>query len=185
MPFLSVLEQQDKVGIAVHLSQFKERGVINFGMALSVPTEERIPMLAKSPEGYNRLLIALSASLKSAMANINLRVGLSEDQLVELADQIITESSEDNLSLEDVLLFLQLLVTGKAGKIYDRLDIPTFFELFETYREDRHQALLNVRYEQSVNHRALGPTDRTSEETDKDAHREALADHLKNLYKDK
>jgi hypothetical protein len=173
--------------IAIHLSHFRNMGVVDFKAALSVPTEERIPTLSKTKEGYNALLIALTASIKSAMSNFNLRVGLSEDQMVELADQIITQSHEDNLSLEDVLLFLQDLISGKAGKIYDRMDIPTFFELFETYRQKRHEALLDIRYEQHVNYKALGPTERESENYDRErqAQREAIGDHLRKQYKEK
>lgn len=144
-------------------------------------------MLSKTKEGRNSLLIALSAALNSALENINLRVSLNEDQIVELADRIIDDSFEDNLAIEDVLLFLQELVTGKAGKIYDRMDIPTFFELFENYRQRRHEKLLTIRYEESVNHKALGPTDRSSEDLDKErqAHKEAISDHLRHMYKDK
>lgn len=124
-------------------------------------------------------------AITSAMMNINLRVGLNEDQITEIAEQIIEQSQEDNLSVEDVLLFLRELVTGKAGKIYDRMDIPTFFELFENYRERRHQAVLNIRYEEQANHKVLGPSERSSDDTktEKQEMREAMKDHLNHLYK--
>lgn len=182
--FLSVLESNDRAAIAIHLSGFREMGKVNFGASLSVPAEERISAVSQSKEGYNRLLVAIGASLKSAFSNINLRIGLTEDQIVELADQIIIQSQEDNLSLEDVLLFLQELISGRAGKIYDRMDIPTFFELFENYRQQRHIALLNIRYEQEVNHKALGWSEREPND-EKEPHREALKYHLQRLYKEK
>lgn len=173
------------MAIATRLSEFKDKGVVNYSKALAIPSDERIPAIAQEKEGRNRLLVALSASLKSALSNINVRMGLSEDQIVELADLIIDESSEDNLSLEDVLLFLQQMITGKTGTINDRMDIPTFFKLFEVYREERYQALLNFRYEQQANHKALGATERASEDAtgEKNAHREALSDHLRHIYK--
>jgi len=184
MPFLNVLEGNSKLEITAYLSDFKERGVVNFTRSLAVPVTERIPMLSATKEGYNRILIALSASIKSAMSNINLRVGLSEDQIVELADQIISESHEDNLALEDVLLFLQQLIAGKAGKIYDRMDIPTFFELFDNYREDRHKTLKNIRYEQEINHKSEGPTEKFSNDrSEREAHKNALKEHLQRIYK--
>lgn len=118
------------------------------------------------------------------MMNINLRVGLNEDQIAELSEQIIEQSGEDNLAVEDVLLFLRELITGKAGKIYDRMDIPTFFELFENYREKRHQAILNIRYEEQANHKVYGPSERSSEDTtsEKQEMREAMRDHLNHIY---
>lgn len=104
--------------------------------------------LAATENGRYEVLVAITASLKSAFSNVNLRVGLNEDQIIELADQIIDQSNEDNLALEDVLLFLQKFLTGSYGKIYDRMDIPTFFEFFEKYRQERYESLLNIRDEQ-------------------------------------
>lgn len=183
---LSVLESGDRMQVSLYISDFKERGVVMFNQVLAVPSSDRIPQLATTKEGKTRLLIAISASLKSALKNINLRVGLNEDQIITLAEQIINTSFEDNLGLEDVLLFLEGLITGAYGKIYDRLDSPTFFELFEVYRQQRHEALMNFRYEKQVNHRSLGPAERTSEDTatEREAHRIALGEHLKHIYKD-
>lgn len=165
---LQNLTNGDKIAISIHLSTFKERGVILFPKVLAIKSSERIPALAKTPDGRGDILTALTASIKSAFSNINLRVGLNEDQMIELADAIIDQSSEDNLSLEDVLLFLQKLIVGDAGKIYDRMDIPTFFELFENYRQDRHTAVLRIREEQQVQYKSSGDPERWSETHDKE-----------------
>lgn len=95
---------------------------------------------------------------------MNLKRGMNEDQIINLAEAIIEESKEDNLSMEDVLLFLQQMMTGKiAGRIYDRMDIPLFFELFEYYRQERYLALRYIQYEAEVNYKALGDQTRTSD----------------------
>lgn len=182
---LNVLEKQDKIAIYNRLATFKDRGVVQYNKLLSLPQSERIAGLIHLPEGRKRVAAVLTASIGSAMSNLNLRIGLNEDQVVEIAVQIIDQAEEDYLSLEDVLLFLQQLITGQMGKIYDRMDIPTFFELFEVYRQDRHEALMRIRYEQQANHKALGPTERASEDitSEKDAHRSALNEHMKNMYK--
>jgi hypothetical protein len=166
----------------MHLSKFKERGVVSFPMVLSIDSKDRIPALSKTEEGRFEVLTALTASIKSAFSNINLRVGLNEDQMIELADAIIDQSGEDNLSLEDVLLFLQKLLVGDAGKIYDRMDIPTFFELFESYRQDRHLATIQIREEQQVQYKSLGDPERWSETHDKEQENsmhEAMKQYLK------
>lgn len=147
----------------MHLRLFKENGQVSHCRTLLIPTSERITALAQSEEGYKQVYTALVINLQLAFANLNLKRGFNEDQLLELADMIIEESWEDNLSLEDVLLFLQQLVTGKAGTIYDRLDIPAFFELFEGYRQDRHLALCYLRYEAECNYKASGDSTRTSD----------------------
>lgn len=157
------------MAVNTHLSIFKERGTILFQKVLAISSNERIPALTKTQEGRGEILVALTASLKSAFNNINLRVGLNEDQMIDLADAIIDQSSEDNLSLEDVLLFLQKLLVGDAGKIYDRMDIPTFFELFEIYRQERHIAMLRIREEQQSQYKSLGDPERWSETHDKEA----------------
>lgn len=148
----------------MHLRLFKNNGTVLYDKSLQIPSSERIPALTRSEEGYKQVYTVLVAYLQQSLVNLNLKKGLNEDQLLELADLIIEESKEDNLSLEDVLLFLQQLVTGKAGIIYDRLDIPSFFKLFEPYREQRHIALQYMRYEIHANYKSMGDPTRTSEQ---------------------
>lgn len=168
----------------IHLSRFKEAGLVKFERTLQIPLTERIPALVKQSEGHFSVLTAIVASLKSTLDNINLSKTFNEDQVVELAEVIIEQAHEDNLALEDVLLFLQRLVTGQAGTLYNRLDMPTFFELFESYREERFQALRNIRYEQHCNYRSIGDTARYSDNVRDadDNYRKALADHYKKQY---
>lgn len=168
----------------MHLSKFKEGGLVKFERTLCIPQSERIPALAQTDEGHFNVLTAIVGSIKSALDNINLRKGLNEDQVIEIAEVLIDEASEDQLALEDVLLFLQRLSTGKAGTLYDRLDMPTFFELFESYREERFQALKHVRYEQEVRYKSMGDTNRYSERVDEadSNYRQELSKHYKNLY---
>lgn len=157
---LDVMQVGNKSEINYALAEFKERGVVKFDRVLMIPNTERIPALVATLEGRMRVSAAITASIKSAFDNINLRVGLSPDQMVEIAEQIIDQSEEDFLALEDVLLFLQRLVTGQAGKIYDRMDVPTFFEMFETYRQERHDNLIRIRDEKHQNNKAHGDSER-------------------------
>lgn len=161
---------------------FKNRGIILFDKVLSVSREDRIPELIKEPEGFERVSAVLSASLKSAMDSINLRVGLNEDQIIEIACSIIDQSEEDYLAIEDVLLFLQELLLGRMGEIYNRMDMPTFFEKFEIYRQERHVALLRLREEQHIQNSILPVNDRFVEEAKKkerEANRGAIVEYLK------
>jgi len=162
------------------LALYKQMGVIDFKAVLAIQSTERINYLAVQPKGRERVSAALAASIKSAFESLNLRVGMNIEQILDLADEIIDQSAEDNLALEDVLLFLQQLVTGKTGKIYDRMDIPTFFEMFEVYRQDRHDALSAIREQEQVNHKALGDPDRSSDNnTEEVAMKDAMIDYLR------
>lgn len=151
----------NKTEVNYALAEYKERGVVKFDKVLSIPRNERIPALVATLEGRMQVSAAITASIKSAFDNINLRVGLSPDQMVEIAEQVIDQSEEDFLALEDVLLFLQRLITGQAGKIYDRMDVPTFFEMFETYRQERYEKLISIRDERHQNSKAQGDTERS------------------------
>lgn len=165
----------------MHLRMFKDGGKVNYDKTLAIPSNERIPALTATEGGYNQVETVLAAYLLQTFNNLNLRKGFNEDQVIELAEEIIEESKADNLSLEDVLLFLQQLITGKAGKIYDRLDLPTFFELFETYRENRHIAMQYLRYELQANYKAMGDPTRTSETLAEDINKDKRAFQEYNL----
>jgi hypothetical protein len=186
-PMLDVILGGNKSEIAHRLALYKKQQVVQYGSLLAIPRSERIPALTTDIDGRMKVSAAISASLRSAFENLNLRVGMNPDQIVELAEQIIDQSSEDYLSLEDVLIFLQQLITGKVGKIYDRMDIPTFFELFEVHRQERHEKLVAIREEQVAQQRMYGDdgtrlSDNQSRK--RELHRSAVGDYLKEKFKD-
>jgi len=164
---------------------FKDNGVVRYDKTLQIPSSERIPALTRTEDGYKQVYTALVIALQQCFSNLNLRKGFNEDQLLDLSDMIIEQASEDNLSLEDVLLFLQQLVSGKAGRIYDRLDIPTFFELFEGYRQERYMSLQYLQYEAHAHYKGLGDTTRSSDgkaENDENTKRVMMDYYKKNLH---
>lgn len=147
----------------------------------TIPLEDRLPALVVK---YSRQSIAamLTVSLTSCFEKMNLRYAMNANQIVELSEMIIDSSEEDMLALEDILLFLQDLVTGKIAKIYDRMDIPTFFEMFEIYRQKRHEDYLNFKEEMDVQFKALPINDRiveNSENAEREKDRNAMKDYLK------
>lgn len=168
-PFLEILQTNKRLDIAAHLGQFKQNGVINFRAVLSIESRQRIPQLILQEGGRNTVLIALSVALKNALGNLNMKYHMNEDQLVELADIIIDQAHEDQLALEDVVLFLQKMLAGEYGDVEFKMDSPLFFKLFEVYRQQRHDELLNVRYEQDANRKVSGRFDDGSSETLKDS----------------
>lgn len=85
-------------------------------------------------------------------------------QIEELTYTVIETSEEDNLSLEDVVLFLQRLVRGEYGANYESMDITKFMEKFEVYREDRYQSIRNLRDEETASHRPDYSDTRLSEQ---------------------
>jgi hypothetical protein len=161
------------------LKNYIVNGTTDFNAILSISSEERIVNLSKvDREGLQKVF---AAQIAFALEYFNLRYGLSPIQLGILSDEIIDDAESDKLSVQDVYIFLGQLVTGKAGKIYDRLDIPTFMELFENYRQERHEAYINLKFEQDSQYKTYGNPERTTVDTEKELHKTALKEHLKNL----
>lgn len=145
------------------LEVYREKGAINYKKSLQIPFDQRIPALVRQENGRQRVVAALSASILSAFGNIE-KAKMTADQILDLADGIIDSAHEDDLSIEDVLLFLKELIMGKFGKITDKLDMPMFFELFEKYRTKRYQTLEAIRYEEHLNSKNAGHAPRSSSE---------------------
>lgn len=130
---------------------------------------------------YNETLAILVVAISKSLSVMNLNRPMSGEQIIELAETIIDSSKEDYLALEDVVLFLQSLVRGKYGPLYESMDIPKFMEKFEMYRETRHQALVSYRDEQHCNYTSLGDKTRISdnEDREKELSKCAMADYLR------
>lgn len=159
---ISALQTGRKQEIIGCLKQFKyENGAVNYPAIFSIHSENRLPELAKSD--YNTALTIVTAGLALAFENMNLARGMNETQMIDLADTVLDSSSEDNLALEDLMLFLQKLTRGEYGKLYESMDVPKFMELFEIYREDRFRAIQAVREEESVQFKAIPINDRLSD----------------------
>ena len=164
------------------LAPLIKNGQVDYPALLTIPSLERIPALAL--ENRQAIHGAISVQLEAALEMFNLSQPMTPIQVVTLADLVIDEAQEDNLSIQDFYIFLGRLVAGKYGPVYNRLDVPTFLEKFELYRQDRHKAYLDARYEADINRKAMG--DRTRWTSDEQTpHREALAEHLKTVYQTK
>jgi hypothetical protein len=154
------MEAKDNKAISSRLSEFRNQfGAIDHSKTLAIAPFDRIPELLLQKDGRMRVSAAISASLVSAFNNMNVKYGMDDDQTFELAEAIIDTSHEDRLALEDILLFLRDLVRGKIGEIGYKMDMSTFFKLFETYRQERWESLQNIRYEQHAQNKIMGRGD--------------------------
>jgi len=145
------------------LSTFREKGIVKYEKSLSVPMDQRIPELAKTPQGRQKVSIAIAASMLSAFQHID-SARMSAATIKETAEGIIDSSHEDQLAIEDVLLFLKDMLMGKYGKISGALDMPRFFEIFERYREERYQILKKIRWEEHLTYKSMGDSNRAFDE---------------------
>ena len=158
-------ETPNKFAVNNHLAVFKERGIVSFNKVLQIPIDQRIPNLIKTEDDRDNVTIALSAAIGSALSNISVKQGMDQNQIIELSSMIIDQSYEDYIGIEDVLLFLQGLLLGKYGTLYERFDIPKFFEKFEIYRLERHEELLRIRDERHTQGKISGSGDEKRPDT--------------------
>lgn len=161
------------------MCRYKEKGEpLILKVIELVPISERLPAL-KEVYGVEKIAAVLSKQITKTLNNFNLRVGMNPEQIMDLSYSIIDESEQDQLAIQDIFLFLDGMVKYKYGKVYDRMDMPTFFEMLEKYREERHQAYINGKEEAHAQFKAMGTSNRTSEDIDKEANRNAMANYLK------
>lgn len=161
------------------MCRYKEKGEpLPMKVIELVPVSERLPALAKM-YGVEKLSGILSIAITKALNNFNLRVGMNPKQIMNLAYELINDAEQDQLAIQDILLFLDGMVKFKYGKVYDRMDMPTFFEMLEKYREERHQAFMNGKEEAHAQFKAMGDSNRTSQDIDKEANRNAMLNYLK------
>jgi hypothetical protein len=112
---------------------------------------------------------------------MNLRRGMNEMQILALSELIIETSHEDNLSLEDVLLFLKNMIQGKYETSYESMDIPKFMKIFEVYRQERYEAIQEYRYNRHLEHRALGNPQRKKSDDPLDIHLMEMSTKIQSL----
>lgn len=175
---LQAVKNGNKQQINEVIRQYKlPNGAPNFTNLFLIPSKERLPVLAKND--YDGTVDIVTAGVTLALETMNLKRPMTGEQIVELAETIVDSSHDDNLSLEDVILFMQRLVRGQYGELYESMDIPKFMQKFELYREERHQEIIAYRENEHLHYRSLGDPERsTKPETPFDEHLRAYADKL-------
>lgn len=162
------------------MCRYKENGNAKpLAVIQNIPVKDRIPGLVQT-YGIDKISAILAKAIQKMLSNFNLRVGMNADQVLELSLQLIDSSNEDQLAFEDVMLFLDGMVKSKYGKVYDRMDMPTFFEMLELYRDQRHAEYMRFKDEQNVQYKASGDSNRMSSDVDKESMRDAMKNYMQN-----
>lgn len=111
---------------------------------------------------YDGTVDIVAAGLTLALETMNLKRPMLPPQVDELAEALVDSSNDDNLSLEDLILFLQRLVRGQYGELYESMDIPKFMQKLEIYREERHQEIVKIRENEHLHFKSLGNPERST-----------------------
>ena len=177
---IAAMETGDRQLVSVILRDFKtKQGVVKFEKVLAVPQSDRIPQLAE--KNFTRIVTIITAALTLAFESMNLKRGMNPLQIVDLAEAVIDTAGEDNLAMEDLMLFLQKLVRGEYGAMYESMDIPKFMTAFEEYREQRWQQLNNIRHEQAAQHKCMGDSERSNQTDELSEHFAKMGDRMSEM----
>lgn len=176
---MNALAKGSKGQVFNEMCRYKEKGEPLFMSVIeNVPVSERLPALAKM-YGNDKMAVLVGNYITKTLENFNLRVGMSADQILDLSYSLIESAEEDQLAIQDILLFLDGLPKYKWGKVYDRMDMPTFYEMLEKYRDERHKVFMDKKEELSIQYKAMGDSNRSSQDIDKEANRNAMINYLK------
>lgn len=170
----------NKLEVSNILREYKTpQGIIKYDKVLAIPITQRIPALAQ--QNFKKIAKVINVALTLAFEGMNLKRAMNAIQTLDLAEAIIDTSAEDNLAMEDLMLFLQKLVRGEYGTMYESMDIPKFMTVLEAYRETRWQELNNIRYNAAAQHKGMGDTERTHQVDELSEHFSKLTSRMSEL----
>lgn len=140
--------------------QFQHQGAVLFDKLLAIPLSGRIPSLTHE-YGVEMIHKIVAVLLTQFNNDLNLIRPMSAEQIESCSFELVMTTEEDQLSIEDYVLFFKGAKEGKYGRILDRLDQQTVFSLLEEYRQQRHQQFLHIREEQHIVNKSLGDANRS------------------------
>jgi len=161
--FVRSLEYEVIANLA--LQQYVKKGKADFERLLSIPLKERIPGLL-SDYGLKRMHRLLKLLLQEFCYGIALPKSkkLSETKIAACACDLILAAEEDQLSLEDLIVFFELAKTEKYGKFKGLVTHYSIMQKLEDFRQERFEAYLDIKQQKAAEQKALGPVERVSPE---------------------
>ena len=125
------------------MNNYKINGQVSLKKVLEIPEDGRIPTLIKN-FGIEKVHAVIVARLTLFVNNYNVVRPMNATQIVTTAAAIIDSAHEDHLAVEDLLLFFDGAMKNYYGRILDHIDQHVIFEMFEKYRQQRHEAFIEI-----------------------------------------
>jgi hypothetical protein len=145
--------------------QYAKADQVNFEGLLSIPITERIPGLIND-YGLKRMHRLIKTILQEFCYSISLPKSkkLTDTKISVCACDLILAAEEDQLSIEDVIVFFECAKDGKYGRFKTLLTHYSIMEKLEQYREERYKAYLEIMQEKQAAYKSEGPVERISSE---------------------
>jgi hypothetical protein len=147
------------------LQQFVDAGQPVFAKLLAIPLTERIPALSHE-YGLKRMHQLVKLVLQECcqwMAQSKSKK-LTETKISVIACDLLLVAEEDQLSLEDLIVFFELAKEGEWGIFKGNLTHSSLMLLLEQFRQRRYEAYLQYREEKFLEQKSRGPQERISPE---------------------
>lgn len=149
------MTQINKTEINHELKKFKDdRGVIKFEKLFDLPLENRIFKMAEV--NIDETIKVITVALTLAMEALNVSRRMNDFQILDLAEVIVDDSSNDKIALEDLMLFLQKLTRGEYPELYEGIDQVKFMARFNVYRDERWAEAVKIRDEKHEEYKRMG-----------------------------
>ncbi len=147
------------------MQKYSSKGGAAHEELLSIPLNDRIPGLI-SEYGIRRMHGLIRTILAEFCICVPLPKSkkLSETKVSVVACDLILVAQEDQLSLEDFIVFFELAKAGKWGKFKHLLTHFAIMEKLDAFREERYQAYLKLKSELEAELKLRGPQERISPE---------------------
>jgi len=145
-------------------NQYTDGEAVLFERLLSIPLTERIPGLIND-YGLQRAHRLIKMVLQEFCYSIPLpkSAKLSETKIAACACDLILASYEDQLSLEDLVVFLEAAKDGKYGKFKGMVTHFGIMNKLEQYRGDRSMAYQTLKAEQEAQLKKINEIPRIGE----------------------
>ncbi|MGN6399348.1 MAG: DUF6633 family protein [Flavisolibacter sp.] len=159
--FVRSLEYEVIANLA--LQQYAKKDRADFEHLLSIPLQERIPGLI-SEYGLKRMHKLIKLLLQEFCYSIALPKSkkLTETKIAVCACDLILTAEEDQLSLEDLIVFFELTKAGIYGKFKGMLTHFGIMQKLEAFRQQRYETYIQLKERKEAEQKALGPAERIS-----------------------
>jgi hypothetical protein len=146
------------------LKQYLDNDQVNFDGLLSIPLSERIPGLIKE-YGLKRAHRLIKLVLQEFCYSIPLpkSAKLSDTKIAACACDLILAAHEDQLSLEDLVVFFERAKEGKYGKFKGVVTHFSIMQKLEQYRLERSEVYFKLKKEQETALRRMNDIPRIGE----------------------
>jgi len=159
--FIRSLEYELIANLAVQ--QYATADGPNYEALLSIPLSERIPALINE-YGLKKMHRLIKTILNEFCYTVALPKSkkLTETKTSVTACDLLLVADEDQLSMEDLIVFFELTKNGKYGKFKTVLTHYSIMEKLEQFRQQRYETYIRIKEQKEAEVRLLGPTERIS-----------------------